>query len=55
MLGRPRAGFSGLTVTVWADADALAEGIVSEDQLAELNNVLNSLERYWSRIVNFAR
>ena len=37
------------------NADALAEGVVKPGQLEELNNVLNSLERYWSRLVNFTR
>jgi DNA-binding MarR family transcriptional regulator len=58
---RVRLSEKGLELTAKIDdlyqrnADALAEGIVSEDQLAELNNVLNSLERYWSRLVNFTR
>ncbi len=37
------------------NADALAAGVVEPGQLEELNNVLNSLERYWSRLVNFTR
>ena len=58
---RVKLSEKGLELTAKIDdlyqrnADALAEGIVSEDQLAELNNVLNSLERYWSRLVNFTR
>ncbi len=37
------------------NADAIGDGIATGEQLQELNNVLNGLERYWSRIVNFAR
>ena len=37
------------------NADAIGDGIATADQLQELNNVLNGLERYWSRIINFAR
>ncbi len=37
------------------NADAIGDGIATAEQLQELNNVLNGLERYWSRIVNFAR
>jgi len=58
---RVRLSDKGLELTAKIDqlyernAEAVAEGIVSQEQLTELNNVLNGLERYWSRIVNFTR
>lgn len=58
---RVRLSDKGLELTAKIDqlyernAEAVAEGIVSQDQLSELNNVLNGLERYWSRLVNFTR
>jgi DNA-binding MarR family transcriptional regulator len=58
---RVRLSDKGLELTAKIDqlyernAEALAEGIVSQEQLTELNNVLNGLERYWSRLVNFTR
>ena len=35
------------------DADELAKGVVDSDKLQELNGVLTSIERYWSRFINF--
>lgn len=58
---RVRLSDKGLELTARIDqlyernAEAVAEGIVSQEQLSELNNVLNGLERYWSRLVNFTR
>lgn len=58
---RVRLSEKGLQLTAKIDelyqrnADALADGIVQPGQLEEVNNVLNSLERYWSRLVNFTR
>lgn len=58
---RVRLSDKGLELTAKIDqlyernAEAVAEGIVSQEQLTELNNVLNGLERYWSRLVNFTR
>lgn len=58
---RVRLSDKGLELTAKIDqlyernADALAEGIANIEQLTELNRVLNSLERYWSRLVNFTR
>ncbi len=58
---RVRLSEKGLELTAKIDklyernAEAVAEGIVSQEQLTELNNVLNGLERYWSRLVNFTR
>jgi len=58
---RVKLSDKGLDLTAKIDelyqknADQLAEGIVSAEQLKELNGVLNSLERYWSRLVNFTR
>lgn len=37
------------------NAEAISDGIATATQLKELNDVLNGLERYWSRIVNFVR
>lgn len=58
---RVRLSDKGLDLTAKIDelyqrnADALAQGVVTGEQLKELNNVLNGLERYWSRLVNFTR
>jgi DNA-binding MarR family transcriptional regulator len=58
---RVRLSEKGLDLTAKIDdlyqrnAEALAAGVVAPGQLEELNNVLNSLERYWSRLVNFTR
>ena len=58
---RVRLSEKGLQLTAKIDelyqrnAEALADGVVQPGQLEELNHVLNSLERYWSRIVNFTR
>lgn len=58
---RVRLSEKGLDLTAKIDelyqrnADAIGEGIATGEQLQELNDVLNGLERYWSRIVNFAR
>ena len=58
---RVRLSEKGLDLTAKIDelyqrnADAIGDGIATGEQLQELNNVLNGLERYWSRIVNFAR
>ena len=58
---RVRLSEKGLELTAKIDqlyernAEAVAEGIVSQEQLSELNSVLNGLERYWSRLVNFTR
>ncbi len=58
---RVRLSEKGLDLTAKIDelyqrnADAIGEGIATAEQLQELNDVLNGLERYWSRIVNFAR
>jgi len=58
---RVRLSEKGLELTAKIDqlyqrnADALAEGVVTGEQLKELNTVLNGLERYWSRLVNFTR
>ncbi|MEZ5906273.1 MAG: MarR family winged helix-turn-helix transcriptional regulator [Geminicoccaceae bacterium] len=58
---RVRLSEKGLDLTAKIDelyqrnADAIGDGIATGEQLQELNDVLNGLERYWSRIVNFAR
>ncbi len=58
---RVRLSDKGLELTAKIDelyqrnAEALAEGVVTAEQLRDLNNVLNGLERYWSRLVNFTR
>jgi DNA-binding MarR family transcriptional regulator len=58
---RVRLSEKGLQLTAKIDelyqrnAGALADGVVQPGQLEEVNNVLNSLERYWSRLVNFTR
>lgn len=58
---RVRLSDKGLDLTAKIDelyqrnADALGQGVVTGEQLKELNSVLNGLERYWSRLVNFTR
>ncbi len=58
---RVRLSEKGLELTAKIDqlyqrnADALAGGVVTGEQLKELYTVLNGLERYWSRLVNFTR
>ncbi len=58
---RVRLSDKGLELTAKIDqlyqrnADALGQGVVTGEQLKELNTVLNGLERYWSRLVNFTR
>jgi DNA-binding MarR family transcriptional regulator len=58
---RVRLSDKGLELTTRIDqlyqrnAEALANGVVTGEQLKELNTVLNGLERYWSRLVNFTR
>lgn len=58
---RVKLSEKGLELTAKIDdlyqrnASALGDGIVTAEQLKELNTVLNSLERYWSRLVNFSR
>lgn len=58
---RVRLSDKGLELTTRIDqlyqrnAEALANGIVTGEQLKELNTVLSGLERYWSRLVNFTR
>lgn len=58
---RVKLSDKGLDLTAKIDelyqrnADQLSEGIVNAEQLKELNGVLNSLERFWSRLVNFTR
>lgn len=58
---RVRLSEKGLQLTAKIDelyqrnAEALADGVVQPGQLEEVNTVLNSLERYWSRLVNFTR
>jgi flagellin-specific chaperone FliS len=58
---RVRLSEKGLQLTAKIDelyqrnAGALADDVVQPGQLEEVNNVLNSLERYWSRLVNFTR
>ena len=58
---RVRLSEKGLQLTAKIDelyqrnAEALADGVVQPGQLQEVNTVLNSLERYWSRLVNFTR
>jgi DNA-binding MarR family transcriptional regulator len=58
---RVKLSEKGLDLTAKIDdlyqrnANALGDGIVAGEQLKELNTVLNSLERYWSRLVNFTR
>ena len=58
---RVKLSEKGLELTAKIDdlyqrnANALGDGIVTAEQLKELNTVLNSLERYWSRLVNFSR
>lgn len=58
---RVRLSEKGLELTNRIDqlyqrnAEALTDGIVGAEQLAEINHALNSLERFWSRLVNFTR
>ena len=58
---RVKLSDKGLQLTAKIDelyqknAEQLSQGVVTGEQLKELNAVLNSLERYWSRIVNFTR
>jgi flagellin-specific chaperone FliS len=58
---RVRLSEKGLELTQKIDhlyqrqADELAEGIVSADQLSETNRVLHAVERYWSSYMSFLR
>lgn len=58
---RVKLSDKGLDLTAKIDelyqrnSDQLSDGIVTAVQLEELNGVLSSLERYWSRLVNFTR
>lgn len=58
---RVRLSEKGLELTRKIDqlyqrqADELAEGIASAEQLAELNRVLHALERYWSSYISYMR
>jgi DNA-binding MarR family transcriptional regulator len=58
---RVRLSERGLELTQKIDqlyqrqADELAEGIASVDQLSEINRVLHAIERYWSSYMSFLR
>jgi len=58
---RVRLSERGLELTQKIDqlyqrqADELAEGIASADQLSEVNRVLHAIERYWSSYMSFLR
>ena len=58
---RVRLSEKGLELTQKIDelyqrqASELGEGIVSAEQLSEINRVLHAVERYWSNYMNFIR